>query len=178
MKQLKDNRGNATVLAVALCLSLVLILCAIFEYMQMLIITSGIRNAVQSAVVSAVTANYNEAYSQLREGYSGGYLYSDTGFIESIDAGDIYGRLDALLGLKPEKEQHVKYTSSGQREYAVSDLQLTFENTSLAQNHADKNLNASVRICVTIPVRYGGRELMPLRLNMQIRASYMPKFSL
>ena len=176
MKQLKDNRGNATIMAVSTSLAIVLIMCAVIEYMQMLIITSGIRDAVQSAVVSAVTANYNEAYSQLREGYSGGYQYSDTGFVESIDAGDIYGRLDGLLGLKQEGEQHIKYTPIGQREYTISDLQLDFENTSLAQNHADKNLNTAVRICVTIPIRYGGRELMPLRLDMQVRASYTPKF--
>ena len=70
-----NNKGNATVLSVAICLAIILVMCVIFEYMQMLIITTGIRNAVESATVSTVVANYDEAYSQLREGYSGGFVY-------------------------------------------------------------------------------------------------------
>ena len=73
-----NNKGNATVLSVAICLAIILVMCVIFEYMQMLIITTGIRNAVESATVSTVVANYDEAYSQLREGYSGGFVYQDT----------------------------------------------------------------------------------------------------
>ena len=176
MRSIRNNRGSTTVLAVVICLSIILIMCVIFEYMQMVIITTGIRNAVQSAAISAVTANYDEAYSQLREGYSGGYIYGDTGFAESIDAGDIYGRLDGLLGLTQEGEQHVKYTPAGVREYTITDMQIEFENPLLAQGNAEQNLNAAVHIRVEIPVRYGGKELLPIKLNMKIQASYMPKF--
>ena len=170
------NKGSATVWAVVICLAIVFIMCVISEYMRISIITTGLRDAVQSAVVSTVTANYDETYSQLREGYSGGYLYSDTGFIESIDVGDIYGRLDNLLGLTQEGKKYVKYTASGQREYTISDLRIEFENTALAQGNADKNLYATVWIYITIPIRYGGRELLPLNLTLQTQAAYVPKF--
>ena len=73
-----NNKGNATVLSVAICLAIILVMCVIFEYMQMLIITTGIRNAVESATVSTVVANYDETYSQLREGYSGGFIYQES----------------------------------------------------------------------------------------------------
>ena len=85
-----NNKGNATVLSVAICLAIILVMCVIFEYMQMLIITTGIRNAVESATVSTVVANYDETYSQLREGYSGGFIYQDTAFIETIDTGNVF----------------------------------------------------------------------------------------
>ena len=104
-----NNKGNATVLSVAICLAIILVMCVIFEYMQMLIITTGIRNAVESATVSTVVANYDETYSQLREGYSGGFIYQDTAFIETIDTGNVYTRLDSLLALSESGDEHIKY---------------------------------------------------------------------
>ena len=170
-----NNKGNATILAAAICMSLILIMCVIFEYMQMLIISSGIKNAVQSAVVSAVAANYDEAYSQLREGYSGGYTYVDDTFAETVDTGNVYARLDELLALTEEGGVHTKYNGTA-KEYSVSNLQLEFENTDFAQGNAVKNLNGTVYMDVEIPVRFGGRELVPIRYTMRVKASYMPKF--
>ena len=94
---MRNNKGNATIIAVSVCMSLILVMCVIFEYMQMLIICNGIKSAVQSAVVSTVVANYDDSYSQLREGYSGGYTYVDTDFTETIDTWNVYTRLDELL---------------------------------------------------------------------------------
>ena len=68
-----NNKGNATILAAVICLVIVMIMCAASEYMNMLIISNGIKSALESAVLSSVVGNYDEAYSQLREGYSGGY---------------------------------------------------------------------------------------------------------
>ena len=70
----------------------------------------------------------------------------------------------------------MKYTPAGVREYTITDMQIEFENPLLAQGNAEQNLNAAVHIRVEIPVRYGGKELLPIKLNMKIQASYMPKF--
>ena len=53
-----NNKGNATVLAVSVCLAIIFVMCVIFEYMQMLIITTGIRNAVESAAETTLAAIY------------------------------------------------------------------------------------------------------------------------
>lgn len=175
MKRL-NNKGNATVLAVSVCLAVIFVMCVIFEYMQMLIITTGIRNAVESAVVSTVVANYDETYSQLREGYSGGYVYQDTAFTESIDTGNIYTRLDSLLALTENGNEHIKQRGDGTVEYSISNMQLEFENTDYAPGSAAKNLNATVYLDVKIPVRYGGRTIATLAPTMRVKASYAPKF--
>ena len=111
MKKLKDNTGNAAVFSAVICLAIVFIASAVFEFMQLMIITSGIRNAVESACISVITANYDETYSQLREGYSGAYMYKDSGFEETIDTGNVYAELDGLLGLSVEGNKHIKYKS-------------------------------------------------------------------
>lgn len=171
-----NNKGNATVLAVAICLGIIIIISVVFEYMQMLIITTGIRNAVESATISTVVANYDETYSQLREGYSGGYVYQDTAFTESIDTGNIYTRLDSLLALTENGAEHIKYRGDGSVEYSISNMRLELENTAFAQGNTNKNLNATVYIDVKIPVRFGGREIASLAPTMRVKASYTPKF--
>ena len=175
MRRKNKNAGNATILAVVGCLAIMMIMCAILEYMQMLIISSGIKNAVESAVISSVVANYDETYSQLREGYSGGYVYSDTGFAESVDVGNVYARLDELLALREEGNNHIKY-AGGKAEYSISNMRIEIENAGFAQGHSNKNLTAAVYLDVVIPVRYGGRELLPIKYKLKVNASYMPKF--
>lgn len=171
-----DNKGNATILSVVVCLSIILVMCVIFEYMQMLIITTGIRNAVESATVSTVIANYDETYSQLREGYSGGYVYQDTNFVESVDVGNVYTRLDSLLALSDSGDEHTKYRSDGSVEYSISNMRIEMENTDYAQGNSRKNLNATVYIDVKIPVIFGGRKVATLSPTMRVKASYTPKF--
>lgn len=175
MRKKNRNAGNATILAVVVCLAIMMIMCAILEYMQMLIISNGIKTAVESAVISSVVGNYDETYSQLREGYSGGYVYSDTGFVESVDVGNVYARLDELLALREEGDDHIKYTGD-KVEYSVSNMRIEIENADFAQGNSDKNLTAAVYIDVNIPVRYGGRELLPIKYTLKVNASYMPKF--
>ena len=55
-------------------------------------------------------------------------------------------------------------------------MQIVMENTELAQSDTNKNLNAIITLKVEVPVRYGGRELLPLELNMKVKAAYTPKF--
>ena len=174
MRVLK-NDGNATILAAVICLGIVMIMCAASEYMNMLIISNGIKSALESAVLSSVVGNYDEAYSQLREGYSGGYVYADTGFSESMDEGNIYARLDELLALREVGDEHIKYVGEKQ-EYSISNLRTEMQNADLAQGNADKNLNITAFVDVTIPVRFGGRELLPIRYTLKVKASYTPKF--
>ena len=54
---------------------------------------------MQEAVISTVNDNYDDVYHGVREGYSGAYQPLAGDFEESLDYGDIYGRLDDILGL-------------------------------------------------------------------------------
>ena len=70
---LRDRKGNGFPLAIAITLALVIIFCGISEYIRLLIIAQGVRDAVQTAVISTVNDNYDDVYHGVREGYSGGY---------------------------------------------------------------------------------------------------------
>ena len=70
---LKDQRGVAFPLIVAIVLVLVMLMCCISEYFRLLIVAQGVRDAVQEAVISTVNDNYDDVYHGVREGYSGAY---------------------------------------------------------------------------------------------------------
>ena len=112
---LTGKRGSSFPLIVAVTLALALIFCGVSEYFRLMVIAQGVRNAVQSAVISTVNDNYDDVYHGIREGYSGAYQPTADDFEESLDYGDIYGRLDKLLGLSVSGGYHEKRNSDGGR---------------------------------------------------------------
>ena len=59
--------------AVAAAIAMLLIILGVSEYMRLVITAAGIKDAMESAVVSVVNDNYNEVYHGVREGYAAGY---------------------------------------------------------------------------------------------------------
>ena len=96
---LRCKKAMSYPLIIAIALSIVIVACGAFEYMRLMLIAQGVRDAVQSSIISVSTGNYSDVYSSLREGYSGGYVNEGSGFNEKINTGDVYARLSNLLGL-------------------------------------------------------------------------------
>ena len=59
---LKDRRGNMLPLVVAVTIGMLLIILGVSEYMRLVITAAGIKDAMESAVISTVNDNYNEVY--------------------------------------------------------------------------------------------------------------------
>ena len=174
---LKDRRGVSFPLIVAIALVLVIMLCGISEYFRLLIVAQGVRDAVQEAVISAVNDNYDDVYHGVREGYSGAYQPLAGGFEESLDYGDIYGRLDALLNLTSQGEYHVQYTEDGEMEFQVWRLEVEIANASFASvDSAGIRFVANCVIELEVPVSFAGELLPPMRLTVRGSAGYTPRF--
>ena len=54
---LAGKRGSSFPLIVAVTLALALIFCGVSEYFRLMVIAQGVRDAVQSAVISTVNDN-------------------------------------------------------------------------------------------------------------------------
>ena len=174
---LRDRKGNGFPLAIAITLALVIIFCGISEYIRLLIIAQGVRDAMQTAVISTVNDNYDDVYHGVREGYSGAYQPMAGDFEESLDYGDIYGRLDALLNLTNQSGYHVQYTEDGKMEFRVWDLSVDLQNASFASaDSAGNRLIADCEIELEVPVSFGGRLLPPMRMTVKVSAGYTPRF--
>ncbi len=70
---LANKRGSSFPLIIAVTLALAIIFCGVSEYFRLMVIAQGVRDAVQSAVISTVNDNYSDVYHGIREGYSGAY---------------------------------------------------------------------------------------------------------
>ena len=176
-KILSNNRGSGFPLAVAITLCLVMIFTGISEYFRLMIVAQGVRDALQSAVISTVSDNYDDVYHGVREGYSGGYQPIDTDFEESFDYGDVYDRLDGILGLKQLGYEHIKTTGEGKTEFKIWDLNVDIQNAPLASGDIhQQRFKVDSSIMLEVPVSFGGKLLPPMIIKVKNSAGYTPKF--
>lgn len=170
----RDTAGNMVPLAVAATIGMLFIILGVSEYMRLVITAAGVKDAVESAVVSTMNDNYNEVYHSVREGYAAGYEPDGEDFAAAVDYGDIYGRLCFLLGLEEDGEGYVRFNNDGEREYRISGLSVDIPNTVLASEGGIYYADASVRL--EVPVRFGGKTVSDLSINLKVRAAYKEKF--
>ena len=177
-KILRCKKAMSYPLVIAIALAIVIISCAAFEYMRLMLIAQGVRDGVQSAIISVSTGNYSDVYSSLREGYSGGYVNEGSGFNEQINTGDVYARLAGLLGLQKEGSHYVKYVDGGVIEYRVSNLNITITNAPFAPTDRDgsQRFQAEATIFLEVPLSFGWGHLPPMRINLNVKAGWTPKF--
>ena len=174
---LTDKRGSAFPLIIAITLSLVILFTGISEYFRLLIVAQGVRDAVQTTVISVVNDNYDDVYHGVREGYSGAYQPIAEDFEESLDYGDIYDRLDAVLGLAYSGGYHEKRTTEGKLEFRTWGLSVDIRNAPFAsgdQNSARFEVDSTIML--EVPVSFGGKLLPPMRIKVKTSAGYTPRF--
>ena len=165
-------------LAIAIALSIVIISCGAFEYMRLMNIAQGVRDGVQSAIISVATENYDGVYAALREGYSGGYVNDGSGFDEQLNLGDVYARLDSVLDLRRQGVYHIKYVDGDVMEYRVSNLNVNVVNAPFAPSDRDaaQKFLAEATIYLEVPLSFGWSALPPMRITLNCKAGWTPRF--
>jgi hypothetical protein len=177
-KIIQSKKGMSYPLAIAVALSIVIISCGAFEYIRLMLIAQGIRDGVQSAIISVSTGNYSDVYASIREGYSGGYVNNGDGWDEQINIGDVYGRLDSLMGLQHQGAYHVKYVDGDVMEYRVSNLNMDIINAPFAPSNRDEaqKFLAEATIYLEVPLSFGWSRLPPMRITLHCKAGWTPRF--
>ncbi|MBR4606163.1 MAG: hypothetical protein IKO41_08040 [Lachnospiraceae bacterium] len=170
----RDVKGNFTPLAVALVIIILLVTVSVTKFMELWITASGVRDAFEEAMISVVTENYNETYHCVREGYAGGYEPTGYGFYESVDLGDVGGRLGRLLGLTVSGSRLVKLNDHGESDFALSEISAGVINTHL-QNGGEV-FSAEGMLLLEIPLRFEGRVLFQIPIRLKVKARMREKF--
>lgn len=179
MKRIWQNRlGSGLPLTVAIVLAVLIFSCAVYEYLRLTIIAAGVRDAVQSAIISVATENYSNVYAGLRQSYSGGFSRSSSGWAEQVSTGDIYSRLSETLGVISEDNQYVK-RAGNQTEYSLSGLSVTIFNAPFAPSDPNsiRQFTAEAVIHLKVPLSFGWSHLPPMEADLPIQAVYRPRFS-
>lgn len=177
----KDRRGASYPLVIAITLALIIVLCGVSEYSRLQIIAAGVREAVEDAIISTVNDNYAGVYHGVREGYSGGYMPDgDTDWETAVSEGDIYTYLDSTLGTELSGGRHIKYAgdSGTAMEFAIDGLSVTIRNAPLAPTDPSnaQRFEADALIRLEVPVRFGGKLLPSMHINLKVQAGYIEVF--
>lgn len=178
---LKDTHGASFPLTVAIVLSLILLLCGISEYFRLQVIASGVKQAVENAIISTVNDNYAGVYHGVREGYSGGYMPdSSEDWEETLSMGDIYTYLDKTIGTQFQEGRHVKYVGDDNKvmEFAIDSLNVTIRNAPLAPSDPRnaQRFEADAIVRLEVPVRFGGKLLPSMFISLKVQAGYIEVF--
>ena len=174
---LRSKNGFSAPWTVVIAISALLFFVVVWQYMRLMTIASGVKDAVQSAVISTSVANYANVYNGIREGYSGGYTLSGSSWRQKVSKGNIYGRLDDLLGLSQRGDKHIKYNSDG-IEYCVYDLSVAVDNAPLAPSSTRniEQFEATSTIMLEVPLSFCGDIFPPMQIELTVKSKYTPKF--
>ena len=142
----KKRRGEGTPMIVAIVLVLLMLFCAIAEYSRIWIISQGVKEATQQAVLSTVNDNYD----------------------------DVYAQLSRILGLSNDGESYMKY-AEGQMEFSISDLTVEIQNNALASGQS-AGYTAVAELELTVPVRFMGVDFPAAEMTLHTEAKYIPLF--
>ena len=174
MALLRNRKGNMMPMIVAVTLGMLFIILGISEYMRLMITAAGVKDAMESAIISTVNDNYNEVYHSVREGYAAGYEPYGESFVSSVDYGDIYSRLCFLLGLEEEEEGYVRMGNDEETEYRLSGLSVSIPNTALGGGGGAYYADASIQL--EVPVRFAGTLITDMSIIIKNRAVYRERF--
>lgn len=176
-KVFSNKQGNSTLLIIALVLTIIILSCATFEYMRLMVVAIGVRDSVQSAIIDVATENWDEVYNGLREGYSGGYSLTGTTWEQDLTSGDVYDRLEDNLGLEQKGGSYAKYAGDV-LEYEVSGLSINVINAPLAPSNPRSINQFTVEgaVDVAVPLSFGWEHLPSMKIRMGLKAVYIPKF--
>lgn len=173
---LKERSGASWLLGSFIAFGLLVISLICLEYAHLNVVSLGIRDAVQNATTAACTENYDKVYNGIREGYSGGYKLTNGSWSEDIDTGDVYSKLDSILGTRAEGNEHVKYDGSNEA-YSISDLSVQMTNTPLAPGDPEQanKFTGIAYITLSVPMGFNWG-VPPMQVRLKVIAGYTPKF--
>ena len=172
-KILFSDNGFSSIFAAVLLIISLFIFTALFQFYRLNVIASGVRDAVQSAVISAGNDNWANVWNGVRQGYSGAYKTNETDWNAAFTKGDIYGRLDDLLGLG---SGHTKITDGGV-EYKISGLNVEVTNAVFAPNGTDiEQFEITSKLVLEVPITFMNNVLPPMKINLLVKSKYMAKF--
>ena len=176
-KLLRSRKAYSSApLAVVIALAGMMFFVVLWQIVRLVTISAGVKDAVQSAVISTSVGNYSNVYDGVREGYSGGYRFSGNSWSAAVSTGDVYGRLDQLLGLQSSGGKHIKTNSDGV-EYSVYGLSVNVDNAQFAPTSGDiPQFSATSYISLEVPLSFCGDVLPPMKIQLCVKSKYTPKF--
>lgn len=171
-----DRRGSGSILAIGIMILFFAISAATIESLRMNSMAEKIRNEVQSATVECCAEQYTNVYNGIREGYSGGYKNSGSGWREDLSQADVYAQINTDAGTQQEGNSVVKYAGTSV-DYRLSGLSATITNAPFAPAGTDTGqLTCTAEVDVEVPLLLHWSGIPAMHTHITVKSGYSPKF--
>ena len=146
------------------------------EYTRASIISTGVRDAVESAIRTTATSNAYNTFHGVREGNSGAYEPDGSGgWSEMVTTADVVYKLRNLLNLKSQSGGYVRLLPDGKSyEFKISGINVEAEITPLGDNKQQSTYHT--KCLVEVPFQFGFGYLPDIRIHMKHQSIYVPRF--
>lgn len=175
-KKLRERRGEIMLLAMVLMTGMLVVFTGVMEYTRLLIVSTGIRDAMSNAVTSVAISNAYNSYNGVREGNSGAYqLTGEEDWREQISTIDVQNKLVTLLHLQSKNGVFISPNPEGTTyEFKISEIDVQPDNAEFASNEKKAKYSASCR--VEVPLSFGLELFPPMVTTMRHQAIYVALF--
>ena len=175
--KLKDKRGASMYIwALVLFIVILLLLVATMEATRASIVYIGVRDAIESAIITTATSNAYNTYDGIREGNSGAYVPDGKGgWSKTVTTGDVIYKLCSLLRLSSDSGGFVHHNNNPTDiEFRISNLNVKAEIIPLGENKVQSKYYTTC--LVSVPFSFGFGYLPDMQIPMKHQSTYMPRF--
>lgn len=170
---LSNNHGNGLISLLWLSIIIFLLASVGYEYMRLHIISSGVKDALQNAIIAVATENYDNTQYALQDSYVG--AYSNEGVLQ-LDKGDIMAEMDELLGLN---DNHIATSFDSEMEFQLSNLEVDIKQANYNPAQSGDGPGKYVvdgTITIVVPLNFGWDLLPPVKMNLKTSAGWGSKY--
>ncbi len=170
---LKNKNGSSYMYAIVIVLIMLILYAVVSESFRLNIIAKGVRDNLESAIISVVTDNWNNTFNGTRQSYGGAYTYDVGGWIDDYSNGDLYNDLIDTLGMDNDGAGLTKFIGDT-GEFYLSDIEVDVANASLGND--DEEFIANVKAKLTVPLDVNLGTIENIIIDIQTEAKLRPKF--
>lgn len=181
-KRLKKKDAGLTIPVIAVLLLILLMLfCAMYEYLRVVTIVMQLDQAVELSVQGVAQENWDEIYQGIREGYAGTYTKDELTdeWEEVMNREQILAQMKKMIDFKVDGNTWVKEDDAGEVLFSLEpkDTTVTITNTELAAAEGDA-LTVETTNTITVPWQFLGTmfNAPPIVVQRITVCGYTPKF--
>jgi hypothetical protein len=178
MRLNNKRKGASNILTAVIFLIVMIVASGIWEYMRLVTVTKEIRDGVEAATITAIAENQYNAYSSVREGYSGMYVYKESRNLweKSAVVNEVLELTSESLGLEQTGMTLRKRTNKGNIYYSLTVKVRDIHVETFGGDSSNVRTNANIIVATQIPYSFGWSFLGSADIELGIKASSVSRF--
>lgn len=161
--KLKERKGSINVNAPFLIIFSLMLMAAVYEYMNAFTIAQGVHDFTYQAIISSATSNAYNAFDGVKEGNT---------YTGIVSTNEVRSRLISTVGLNSSLEKKV----NEKLKFSIKNLNVDYVNVTIGATTNDTTLSFQATLTLLIPIQFGNESLGSIPKPIKVKATYIPLF--